>query len=149
MNSFCLKVSLCAAAVLAALPAASAPNNSLPVIDLKLRCQISEQTMIDMMGDKSFQGSAFDTCMKSESDARDALSSAWKEIPPSYRDYCIRPADYSPSYVEWIACIELMIDLRKQRASAIQAPARIAWARCPGMQYEADGSIKAIKACAL
>src|ERR1700754_4865412 len=35
MNSFCLKLAFCAAAVLAALPAASAPNNSLPVIDLK------------------------------------------------------------------------------------------------------------------
>lgn len=116
---------LCAAAAaIIALPAEAARKGSgssgggPPVIDLQKRCKSSAATISDMMADKSQQSSAFDTCMKSEQEARDALKKAWPEMPSAYKSFCIRPADYSPSYVEWIACVEMMIDAKKLRERA-------------------------------
>lgn len=134
--------------MLAALPVADAVAQALPAIDLQARCRNSERTMIEMMADRTLQGRAFDTCMKSEEAARDAMQAAWHEIPPAYKSYCIRPRDYSPSYIEWIACVELMIDLKKLRAAnptkTVEVPGR-----CPSLQYAEDGSIIRVRTCAL
>src|SRR6478672_13086973 len=104
---------LCTAVVVfAVLPEADAADKSAPpTIDLQSRCRRTEQAVIDMMGDQSLRGSAFDTCMRSEQDARKALIAAWPDIPQTYKSFCIRKADYSPSYVEWIACLEMMIEV--------------------------------------
>jgi hypothetical protein len=144
-----LVVFLCAAvAVFAALPAADAADKAPPTIDLQSRCRRTEKALLDMMGDQSLRGSAFDTCMRSEQDARKAIVAAWPDIPQSYKSFCIRKGDFSPSYVEWIACLEMMIDLRKQRA-ATGTKLDYVSKRCPAIQYGADGSIKSIKACPL
>jgi len=137
-----------AVVVLMALPEAWARNETLPTIDLQARCHKSERSVIDMMGDPSLRGRAFDLCIKSEQEARDALLKAWGEIPQAYKAFCIRPGDYSASYVEWIACLEMKIDLRKQRETAsptVNSPPT----RCPVIEYTADGDIKSIRPCAL
>jgi hypothetical protein len=54
--------------------------------------------------------------MRSEQEARDAIVSAWKEIPSQYKTFCIKPNVYSPSYVEWIACLEMQMDVKRLRA---------------------------------
>jgi hypothetical protein len=115
-----LRIGLCAAAaILAAAEVADAASaKDVPTIDLQTRCRKSEKIMADMMGESNQRGSGFDVCMRSEQDARKALVAAWPEVPPSYKDFCVRPAAYSPSYVEWIACLELLIDLRKLRGAA-------------------------------
>lgn len=137
-------------AVLAPAPQAQAASGSLPSIDLQRRCKNSESTLIEMMADRSLQGTAYDTCMKSEQDARNALQGAWQSLPASYASYCVRPRDYAPSYVEWIACVELMIDLKKQRATTDTTRSNVEpLARCPGLKYASDGSIIRINACAL
>lgn len=137
------------AAILAfvALSAGAASDNALPAIDLQARCKKSESAVIDMMGDPSLKGSAFDLCVKSEQQARAAIQAAWSDIPPSYKSFCIRPTDYSASYVEWIACIEMLIDVKKLRSEAGAVSADLP-KRCPAITYAADGSIKAIVACA-
>jgi hypothetical protein len=145
-----LGIFLCVAAFgFAALPAANAANGALPTIDLQTRCRNSENTLIKMMDDSSLKGRAFDSCMKSEQEARDALLKAWPEIPPSYKSYCVQAGTFSPSYVEWIACVELMIDLRKQRATTTNYKMGNSSKRCPAIEYADDGSIKRIRACAL
>jgi hypothetical protein len=138
------------AVVAAVLPAAAAANKSSspPIIDLQARCKRTQDAVVDMMGDPSLRATAFDTCMRSEQEARAAMLKAWPDIPQAYKSFCIRQRDYSPSYVEWIACLELMIDLRRQRASTsgqIDYVSR----RCPMIKYGPDGSIKDIKACPL
>jgi hypothetical protein len=130
------------------LPDASAADSALPNIDLQLRCRKSEATLIEMMGNQSLQGTAFDGCIRSEEDARKALLDAWKDVPQAYKSYCVRKADYSPSYVEWIACLELAIDLRKQRAATSRKPID-SLGRCPMIRYAEDGSIIRVVACAL
>jgi hypothetical protein len=131
--------------VAAILPSAVAAQ-SMPTIDLQARCKRSEAAQMDMMGDKAVQNVAFDSCMRSETDAQNAIAKAWPDIPASYKTFCVRPSDFSPSYIEWIACLELMIDLRKLRAASNSRPADTD-GRCPAIRYANDGSIVSIWAC--
>jgi hypothetical protein len=144
-----LRRAICAAAlVFAVLPVGEALSQSLPTIDLKTRCRNSERAAIDMMGDKTLQGRAFDTCMQAEEEARQALLKSWPDVPAAYKSFCVQSRQYSPSYIEWIACLEMMIDIKKLRSNvdvnAVQ-PVR----RCPVLQYSGDGSIIGVRACGL
>src|SRR4029077_5033448 len=94
--------------------AAMAKGNNLPSIDIKKGCGVRSKASAEMMGDKSSAAGAFDTCMKSEEQARDALAAAWKDIPAALKAFCVTPNVYSPSYTEWISCVELSIDVKKQ-----------------------------------
>jgi hypothetical protein len=127
-------------------PAPMAAENAVPTIDLQARCKRSEAAQMDMMGDKNLQNVAFDSCMRSETDAKNAMAKAWSEIPATYKSFCVRPSDFSPSYIEWIACLELMIDLRKLRAATNSRPTD-SDDRCPAIRYANDGSIISIWAC--
>jgi hypothetical protein len=142
------KFAVCAAFIVFAASAAAATNNTFPIIDLQERCRTSEYAIIEMMGNTAKKGEAFDTCMKSEQAARDALKGAWTDIPPAYKSFCVRPKDYSPSYVEWLACVEMTIDLRKLRSAVVGTPDD-ARKLCPIIKYEKDGSIISVNACAL
>ena len=108
-------IALSAAVVLFTTFAAMAKDDNLPSIDLKKACGIRAKASAEMMGDKSSTAGAFDTCMKSEQQARDALAAAWKDMPADFKAFCIAPNVYSPSYTEWISCLEMNIDLKKQR----------------------------------
>ncbi len=137
----------CIALALAASEAA-ANTKPIPTIDLQARCRVSERTVQEMMGSDTKPGSSFETCMKSETAARDALQAAWNDIPASYKEFCVKPRAYSPSYIEWIACVELLIDLRKMRATSGETalpPSK----RCPYVTYDKDGTITGVLACRL
>jgi hypothetical protein len=110
------KIALAVSVVLFTTFAATAKDDKLPSIDLQKGCGIRAKASAEMMGDKSLTKLAFDTCMKSEQQARDALAAAWKDIPATYKAFCINPNVYSPSYTEWISCVELGIDVKKLRA---------------------------------
>ena len=111
-----LTIALSAAVVLFTTFAAMAKDNNLPSIDLKKGCGIRARASAEMMGDKSSAAGAFDTCMKSEQESRDALAAAWKDIPATFKAFCITPNVYSPSYTKWISCVELGIDVKKSRS---------------------------------
>ena len=113
-------IALTAAVVLFATFAAMAKDNNLPSIDLKKACGIRAKASAEMMGDKASAAGAFDTCMRSEQASRDALAAAWKDIPANFKAFCITPNVYSPSYTEWISCVELGIDVKKQRQKLSQ-----------------------------
>jgi hypothetical protein len=103
---------IAAAIVLLTTFAAAAQDASFPNLDTQKLCRARANSAEEMMGDKSVASRTFETCMKSEQDARDALVAAWKDIPPSYKTTCIMPSVYSPSYAEWISCLELNIDVK-------------------------------------
>jgi len=94
-----------------------ANTKDVPSFDLQARCRKTEKIMIEMMGANSTGMNGYDLCMRAEQEARDALVKAWPDVPQAYKDFCVRPAAYSPSYIEWIACMEMLIDLRKLRAA--------------------------------
>jgi hypothetical protein len=106
------KIVLAAAVVLVAPFVAAAKDDSLPKLDIQKLCRDRAKSIAALgVG----LGDPFDLCMKDEQRARDALSAAWKDIPPSYRTACIQPNVYSASYFEWIRCLELNIDVKNLR----------------------------------
>ena len=113
-------IALSAAVVVFTTFAAMAKDNNLPSVDIKKNCGIRAKASAEMMGDKASAASAFDTCMRSEQAARDALAAAWKDMPPNFKAFCINPNVYSPSYTEWISCVELGIDVKMQREKLSQ-----------------------------
>ena len=92
----------------------AAAQDSFPNIDTQKHCRTRAQSIGEMMGQANSR--TFDTCMESEQAARNALRAAWKDIPPSYKVSCVKPGDYSPSYAEWLSCLELNIDVKKLRS---------------------------------
>ncbi|AMN43500.1 hypothetical protein [Rhodoplanes sp. Z2-YC6860] len=100
------------------LTSIAAAASVVPTIDLQKRCRTSAKSAQYLMGNSSGDAAekAFQSCMASEQGARAAILAAWKDIPPSYKNFCIRPNVYSPSYIEWIACLEMRIDLKRLRS---------------------------------
>jgi hypothetical protein len=96
--------------------AAAAQESSIPSIDTQKLCRTRAAQSAQMMGDQSMLTRAFDSCVRSEQEARTALLAAWKDIPQNYKTFCVRPHVYSPSYTEWIACIESNIDVTRLRS---------------------------------
>ena len=105
---------LTVATVVCATCTPPAKADSLPTIDIQKRCTIRAKATAEMMADKSTTV-AFDSCMKSEQEARSALVAAWGDIPASYKAFCIAPNTHSPSYVEWISCLEMNIEVKRLR----------------------------------
>ena len=109
------KIVLTAAAIVLFANLAAAAQDAFPNLDSQKLCRNRAKSSEEMMGDKAVSTKTFDTCMRSERAARDALAAAWKDIPPTYKAACIKPSVYSASYEEWISCLELNIDVKKLR----------------------------------
>jgi len=107
-----------ASAAVILLTALAAAAGGVPTIDLEKRCRTSANSTQSLMGNNSREtfDKAFQACLSSEQAARTAILAAWKDIPPSYKSFCVRPRVYSPSYIEWIACLEMQIDLKRLRS---------------------------------
>ncbi len=93
--------------------AAEAKDDRLPTLDIQKVCR-DRANSIQQLG--TGLGNPLEQCLKSEQQARTALVAAWKDIPPFYRTACIHPNVYSPSYMEWIRCLELNIDVKSLRS---------------------------------
>ena len=109
------KIALTAAILLFANLAAAAQESRFPNLETEKLCRSRAKSAEEMMGDKSVASKTFETCMRSEREARNALVAAWKDIPPNYKAACIKPAVFSASYEEWISCLELNIDVKNLR----------------------------------
>jgi len=96
--------------LIAAIPTtdARAQGGGLPTIDIEKNCRTRTTAAVA----DSDRESTVATCVAGEKKAQAALTAAWKDIPPRYKATCIKPNDYSPSYIEWIGCLELYIDVK-------------------------------------
>ena len=108
-----------ASATVVSLTALAVAASVVPTIDLAKRCRTAAKSTQVLMGGGSGDAvkNAFQSCMSSEQAARTAILAAWKDIPADYKRFCIRPNVYSPSYIEWIACLEMKIDLKRLRSN--------------------------------
>jgi hypothetical protein len=95
------------------MPVVAVAQNAVPKIDMEKQCRSRAKSSEEMMGDKNAGTRAFDTCMQSEQAAKAALVEAWAKIPPSFKQKCIKTGIYSPSYAEWISCLEINIDIKR------------------------------------
>ena len=101
------KIILSAAIIVGAASAAFAAG--LPSIDMQKMCRASETSPF------ADNTATLDVCLSDEQEARDKLFEDWGNIPATDKTRCVLPAEYLPSYVEWLTCLEMERDFRKIR----------------------------------
>jgi hypothetical protein len=93
-----------------ALGAASAAHaGGLPSIDTQKVCWATERALF---GDSN---ATIDTCLGGEHAAHQQLVRDWVSFSATDKLHCVLPAEYLPSYVEWLTCLEMEVDFRKIR----------------------------------
>jgi hypothetical protein len=97
-----------------------ASGGGAPAIDIQKTCRTSEQAIFAIFGDKT--AATYDSCMRSEQEARQLIAKDWAMFPTADRTLCARPGGYMPSYVEWLTCFEMQRDTRKIRKEEQKAP---------------------------
>jgi hypothetical protein len=92
----------------------------IPTVDLSVTCQPLNTPSADD-GKKGRKRAAKrkqapdDACLKSEHAALDDIIKQWRQFSREDRTRCVTPHLYSPSYVEWLTCLEMQRDVRKLR----------------------------------
>ena len=133
------------AVVLIAATAALSKDGVLPKIDLEKQCTKSQSVTDSLTGTKN--PGSFDSCIKNEQSARDKLIEQWAAIPASDKATCIRPKDFSPSYFEWLGCIETRGHARMSRE---KNPGSMRTSElCPIVNWNSNGEITSVVACQL
>jgi hypothetical protein len=125
-----------------------------PKVDIRATCQTSVNAVLSLFGN-SVQESV-DGCMRQQNDAFEKIEKNWATYPAAAKGHCVQPGVYMPSYIEWLTCFEMEVDVRKMRADdakAAQARAappgrRGSAARpCPIVEFQVDGSIASVDNC--
>jgi hypothetical protein len=88
-----------------------ASSGGVPTIDVKKTCQTSQQAISAIVGDKTAVN--YDSCLRQEQEARGLIEKDWASFPAAEKALCVQPANYMPSYVEWLTCFEMQRDVRK------------------------------------
>ena len=96
-------------ALLAALPAAYAAADKVPILDVKREC--------------NFEGSVLGNqqqCLADEEQAKQQLQQEWPQFNASDKRQCLSEATMAgaASYVELITCLEMARDTRNSRAAS-------------------------------
>jgi hypothetical protein len=89
--------------------ASAAHAGGLPSIDTQKVCWATERALF---GDSN---ATIDTCLGGEHAARDQLIRDWEKFSAADKLHCVLPAEYLPSYVEWLTCLEMEVYFRKIR----------------------------------
>jgi hypothetical protein len=128
-----------------AASAALSKDGALPKIDVEKQCRATQKATDDLTGTKN--PNAFDLCMKSEQSAREKLADRWATIPTLDKTSCVRSTDWSPSYFEWLGCIDTRVYVRTMRT---EHPTSMPASKlCPTVNWQSDGSITNVVACQL
>ena len=129
--------------VLMAASAASPKDGGLPEFDIQKQCQKTQRATDELTGTKN--PGALDLCVKSEHSAREKLAERWATTSALDKASCIHPADWSPSYFEWLGCLDTRDYVRTQRKDHPEFMA--ASKLCPKVNWQSDGSITSVVAC--
>ena len=131
--------------VLMAASASSSKDGGVPEFDIQKQCQKTERATDELTGTKI--PGAFDLCLKSEQSAREKLAERWATTSALDKASCIHPADWSPSYFEWLGCLDTRGYVRTMRKDhPTTTPASTL---CPTVNWQSDGSITNMVACQL
>ncbi|MGB6416628.1 MAG: hypothetical protein WBF50_08525, partial [Pseudolabrys sp.] len=111
--------------------------------DIQKQCQQTQRATDELTGTKN--PGALDLCVKSEQSAREKLAERWATTSALDKASCIHPADWSPSYFEWLGCLDTREYMRTQRKDHPESMA--ASKLCPKVNWQSDGSITSVVAC--
>jgi hypothetical protein len=83
-----------------------------PQIDIQKTCQATGSALYFNAGDPAAD---LKTCMSDEQAAREQMIKNWATYPVRDKSFCAQPAQYMPSYIEWLTCFEMERDLKTIR----------------------------------
>ena len=88
--------------------------------------------------------------MQDEQGAQMQLLQEWEEFPALARSRCVKPREYVPSYVEWLACLEMTRDVMKVRKEQSASESSVPSGReCPVVRVDQNGGLDWVIACRL
>src|SRR5262249_11410662 len=87
-------------------------RKEVPTIDIQKTCQVAAGAMLSLMGGTTTEQDV-NACLDSEQKARDQLVKDLATYASADKKQCMRTDVYLPSYVEWLACLEMERDVRK------------------------------------
>jgi hypothetical protein len=89
-------------------------RKEVPAIDIKKTCQAAAGVMVSLMGGTTTEQD-INSCLDSEQKARDQLVKDRATYSSADKALCIKTDVYLPSYVEWLTCLEMERDVRKEK----------------------------------
>jgi hypothetical protein len=98
------------AVVLFGLPGAAAFGDGPPRLDVTVSCEAAARVAVLKGRDKQ-------SCLADEQAARDVLAKSWADFNAAHKTQCIGNVKTGgpASYVELLACLEVMRDAKKAR----------------------------------
>jgi len=85
-----------------------------PHVDIQKTCRASGSAVFSKTGDAA---SDLKICMSVEQAAREQMIKHWATYPVRDKSFCAQPAQYMPSYIEWLTCFEMERDLKTIRTT--------------------------------
>ena len=89
----------------------TAAADGAPTIDFQATCRASVRAVFDAVGNTT--AATLDICIKQEESARAEMDRDWTTYPAADKEQCVHPKQFSPSYVEWLTCLENRREARK------------------------------------
>ena len=118
-------------------------DGGLPQFDIQKQCQKTRRAADQLTATKN--PDAVDSCVKNEQNAREKLAARWATTSALDKTACVHPTGWSPSYFEWLGCLETRDYVRTQRKDHPESMA--ASNLCPKVNWQLDGSITSVVAC--
>jgi len=122
-------------------------SNGPPTVDIRSTCATSINSVISLGGTYS---ETMDSCLQQQNGALEQIRKNWATYSAASKDHCIQASGYMPSYIEWLTCFEMELDvarLRKDDAGTAQANATPQARQCPIVHFQPDGSIASVINC--
>jgi len=131
-----------------------------PKVDILVTCQTSVNAVVNLFGSSTQE--SIEGCMRQQNDAFEKIQKNWATYPAASKGHCVQTGVYMPSYIEWLTCFEMEVDVRKMRADDAKAaqaraapPGRqtpgsrrgSATRPCPIVEFHVDGSIASVDNC--
>ena len=133
------------AIILMAASAALSKDDGLPKLDIQKQCQKTQKATDEFTGTKN--PDAFNLCVRTEQSAREKLAERWATTSALDKKSCVHPADWSPSYFEWLGCLDTRDYMRTMRKDH---PETMTVSKlCPIVYWQLDGSIASVVTCQL
>ena len=137
------RIGISCAVILMTSSAALSRDGGLPQFDIQKQCQRTRRAADELTATKN--PDAADSCVKNEQNAREKLAERWATTSALDKAACVHPTGWSPSYFEWLGCLETRDYVRTQRKDH---PESMAVSNlCPKVKWQLDGSITSVVAC--